>query len=120
MSEEIKKQKAGRPLGGEKKGGRQKGALNKASLEQIRITTETGITPLEYMLQVMREIVPDGITEESKVILLNRKIDAAKSAAPYVHSKLSSIEVKAEIETIERVISAEPLSEEEWEEQYEK
>ena len=43
-----------------------------------------GITPLEFMLEVMRD--PDN-----DIIL---RMDAAKSAAPYVHPKLASVEMK--------------------------
>lgn len=45
---------------------------------------DNGITPLEFMLQVMRD-------EENDIIL---RMDAAKSAAPYVHPKLASVEMK--------------------------
>ena len=45
---------------------------------------ETGITPLEFMLEVMRD---DG-----NDLLI--RMDAAKAAAPYVHPKLASVEMK--------------------------
>ena len=42
-----------------------------------------GITPLDYMLQVMR----DESAEPAK------RLDAAKAAAPYVHPRLASVAV---------------------------
>jgi hypothetical protein len=42
-----------------------------------------GITPLDYMLQVMR----DESVEPAK------RLDAAKAAAPYVHPRLASLAV---------------------------
>jgi hypothetical protein len=42
-----------------------------------------GITPLDYMLQVMRD---EGL-EPAK------RLDAAKAAAPYVHPRLASLAV---------------------------
>jgi hypothetical protein len=43
----------------------------------------TGLTPLDYMLQVMR----DESIEPAK------RLDAAKAAAPYVHPRLASVAV---------------------------
>jgi hypothetical protein len=45
---------------------------------------ETGITPLEYMLGILRD-------EESTK---GEKMDAAKAAAPYVHARLAHVERK--------------------------
>lgn len=42
-----------------------------------------GLTPLEYLLSVMRD---EGAEEA-------RRVDAAKAAAPYVHPRLGAIEV---------------------------
>lgn len=66
---------------GERRGGRQKGTKNKASVAREKAVAESGLTPLEYMLKVFRN------TREDK----DRRLDAAKAAAPYVHPKLSSI-----------------------------
>lgn len=65
-------------------GGRPKGSTNKKTQELIAKVTEDGITPLEYMLQVMR----DASQEPS------RRDSMASSAAPYIHPKLSSVEAK--------------------------
>jgi hypothetical protein len=40
-----------------------------------------GISPLEYLLDVMRDQAMD----------LDKRIDAAKAAAPYVHARLQSV-----------------------------
>ncbi len=50
------------------------------ALERVR---RGGITPLDYMLQVMR----DESVEPAK------RLDAAKAAAPYVHPRLASVAV---------------------------
>jgi hypothetical protein len=67
---------------GRKTGGRKKGTPNKKTKElQYRIET-SGLTPLDYLLRVMRD--PEAGEHE--------RLDAAKSAAPYVHPRLSTIE----------------------------
>lgn len=66
-------------VGGARPGaGRKKGGHNKLAEEAIQAAKSTGIMPLEYLLQVMRD---PGIDE-------GKRIDAAKAAAPYVHAKL--------------------------------
>ena len=71
--------------GGNRPGaGRPKGAQNSKTLEQIETVKATGQTPLEYLTSVYQNVEQD----ESK------RIDAAKAAAPYVHAKLNSVELK--------------------------
>lgn len=66
-------------LGGARAGaGRKKGGHNKLAEEAIQSAKATGIMPLDYLLQVMR----DAGSDEA------RRIDAAKAAAPYVHARL--------------------------------
>lgn len=68
---------------GIKTGGRKKGSRNKATAAKEAAIAKTGLTPLDYMLRVMRsESQPSDI-----------RLDAAKSAAPYVHPKLAAIEM---------------------------
>jgi hypothetical protein len=68
---------------GERIGGRQKGTPNKATAERAAEIAATGETPLEYMIRVMRdERAPD-----------ERRDKMAAAAAPYVHPKLSTVEV---------------------------
>lgn len=69
--------------GGNRPGaGRKAGTPNKASVERQRKVAATGITPLDYMLKVMRDEKADA----------GRRDDMAKAAAPYVHPKLASMQ----------------------------
>lgn len=68
--------------GGKRAGaGRKKGEPNKRTQEAQSIANATGITPLEYLLDVMRN------DSDAKMAM-----SAAIAAAPYVHAKLSSID----------------------------
>lgn len=68
--------------GGTREGsGRKPGARNKKTEEQVKAVEESGLTPLEYMLSVMRDPVRDA----------GERLEAAKAAAPYVHPKLTAI-----------------------------
>lgn len=62
--------------------GRKSGTGNKSNEEARRRAHETGETPLDYMLRVMRDPENDD----------HRRDDMAKAAAGYVHSKLAAIE----------------------------
>ena len=62
-------------------GGSRKGKRNKATAAKAAEVAASGLTPLDYMLDVMR----NGADEATR-------LDAAKSAAPYVHPKLAAIE----------------------------
>jgi hypothetical protein len=67
---------------GRKTGGRRPGSRNKATAAKAAAIARSGLTPLDYMLSIMRsESQPSDI-----------RLDAAKSAAPYVHPKLAAIE----------------------------
>jgi len=72
--------------------GRPKGSANKASKEREAAIAASGITPLEYMIQQMRAPLPSPKAKTYQAALL-LKFEAAKAAAPYVHAKLSSIDV---------------------------
>ena len=74
---------AGRPKGLPKTGGRQKGSVNKATAAKVAEVAASGLTPLDYLLGVMRDVAGEP----------GQRIDAAKAAAPYVHPKLSTVEV---------------------------
>lgn len=65
-----------------KTGGRKKGVRNKATAKKEAEIAASGVTPLAYMLDVMRNPGEDP----------DKRLDAAKSAAPYVHPKLAAIE----------------------------
>lgn len=73
--------------GGKRPGaGRKKGAPNKRTIETQAAVAATGQTPLDYMLSVMRG---DGD--------VRMRLAAAQAAAPYVHAKLSSIELTGDM-----------------------
>lgn len=62
-------------------GGSRKGRPNKATAARESAIAASGLTPLEYMLGVMRD---EQATRDVR-------LDAAAKAAPYVHPKLASI-----------------------------
>ena len=70
-----------RPAGIPKTGGRKEGTPNKATATREAEIRAAGVTPLEFMLGVMRD---DGKTVELR-------LEAAAKAAPYVHPRLSSV-----------------------------
>lgn len=114
-TETIQKSKGGRSYktkgignGGARKGaGRKKGATTKKTREIAdKLMESDEITPLEYMLGVLRE-TPEklkakydagDIDSEEYIVELQamqkRKDNAAEKAAPYIHPRLSSIEAK--------------------------
>jgi hypothetical protein len=67
---------------GERRGGRKKGTPNKVTLQKAAEIAASGLTPLDYMLSVLRD-------EEQPP---ERRDDMAKAAAPYCHPKLAAIE----------------------------
>lgn len=72
--------------GGKREGaGRKPGAQNKATQEQREAVKQSGLTPLEYLLTVLRDETADRA----------ERIDAANKAAPYVHARLSSVDHKS-------------------------
>jgi hypothetical protein len=62
--------------------GRKPGTPNKASAERQAEIAASGLTPLDFMLTILRD--------ESKPA--EDRFEAAKAAAPYVHPRLSNIE----------------------------
>lgn len=81
--------------GGARRGaGRPKGARNKKTEALQLALAATGTTPLEYILSVMRD--PDIDKKE--------RLTAAIAAAPYVHAKLSSVEMNATISMHEEAL----------------
>tara|TARA_E500000178_G_scaffold330458_1_gene362371 strand:+ start:1136 stop:1459 length:324 start_codon:yes stop_codon:yes gene_type:complete len=76
--------------------GRPKGSFNKSSKAQIeRVTANGGLSPLEYLASIYQNEAEE----------IRHRIDAAKAAAPFVHARLSSTEVKASVTEV---------SQEEW------
>ncbi len=67
---------------GFKTGGRKKGVKNLASAEAKKAAESTGITPLEYMLSVMRDTGADK----------ERRDRMAHAAAPYIHARIATVD----------------------------
>ncbi len=99
----VAKGSRGGSLPGERRGGRQKGTKNKKTEEQIKAVEETGLTPLQFLTNIYREECPAELKDAlaladdkagavAKLLGWNdRRIEAAKAAAPYVHAKLVSV-----------------------------
>lgn len=91
---------------GKKTGGRKAGTPNKATAAKAAEIAASGLTPLEYLIEVMRAPCPPELLQAVEAGGLDvktvsalaswhaQRIDAAKAAAPYVHPKLASVEVK--------------------------
>jgi hypothetical protein len=77
-------------------GGSRKGRPNKATAAKAREIAASGQTPLDYMLGVMRARIPKNADFATKAILYAQRLDAAKSAAPYIHPKLANVVVKGD------------------------
>lgn len=74
--------------GGKREGaGRPAGAITKRSREAAENAAKDGITPLEYMLNVLRDDTADA----------KDRMWAAEKAAPYVHAKLASVEHSGDV-----------------------
>jgi hypothetical protein len=67
-----------------KKAGRPPGARNKTPANRRLAARITGTTPLEFLLDIMKDAEQDQSV----------RIDAAKAAAPYCHARLQSVTVE--------------------------
>ena len=74
--------------GGKREGaGRKPGSVTKRTREIADAAIESGLTPLEYMLSILR----DEARSDSE------RFEAAKNAAPYVHAKLAAVDMRAQV-----------------------
>ena len=89
----------GKPKGLPKSGGRRVGSKNKKTRLLEMKVTDSGLTPLDYMLTVLR-------SEDAEPAA---RMDAAKAAAPYVHPRLSAIENRAPTDPAGPVSVVEPV-----------
>jgi len=79
--------------GGARKGaGRKKGAATARTREIANKAAEDGITPLEYMLEVMRKEIDEEMESDAIWKAVAMKFEAAKAAAPYIHPRLAAVE----------------------------
>ncbi len=62
--------------------GRKPGVPNKRTAEKTAEIEASGLTPLDYMLSMLRD---DSLEPMAR-------FEAAKAAAPYVHAKLAAVE----------------------------
>lgn len=92
----IEKQSTNIKGGARPGAGRKKGTPNKRTAELTKAVEASGLTPLEYMLSVMRDEANDQ----------RERLSAAEKAAPYVHAKLSSIELNAKVAVHEESLDA--------------
>jgi hypothetical protein len=76
-----------RPKGLPKTGGRQKGVANRRTREIADAAVKEGLTPLEYMLAVLRD----------KTVDAERRDRMAAAAAPYIHPRLANVEAKIDL-----------------------
>lgn len=78
---------------GERRGGRKKGTPNRRNHQLARKAAAAGITPLEFMLKIMRkESLPPDASIAQIIAHESLRFEAAKAAAPYMHAKLASVE----------------------------
>lgn len=79
--------------GGARKGaGRKAGSATKRTREIADKAAAEGITPLEFMLQVMRDEPSIELEPREFMLATQMRFEAAKAAAPYVHPRLAAIE----------------------------
>ena len=82
--------------GGKREGaGRKLGSTNRFSKDLLKRSRAEGELPVDYLLSVMRDN-----NEDTRI-----RLDAAKTAAPYLHHRLSSVALS---------VQATELSHEEW------
>ena len=80
----------GRPKGLAKTGGRQTGGRNKKTVGRENERLQSGLDPLDFLIEVFRDERQD----------IDRRIEAAKAAAPYKHSRLTAIALSGELNVI--------------------
>lgn len=75
--------------GGRRPGaGRKKGSKDKQTEEREKAIAKSGLTPLDYMLSVLRNKAADKAL----------RMEAAKAAAPYCHPRLAQVDHGGSIE----------------------
>lgn len=90
------------PKGTRPPGGSRKGCPNKATAAREAKVAASGLTPLDFMLKVLRN---------TRASFEDRKW-AAASAAPYVHPRLNSVHHGGAIGLHD--VTDQPISEEQW------
>ena len=91
MTTEVVKKKAGRPPG----------SANKRSRKIAEEVYETGISPLEVLIEAMRFEYGEATNPENQDIMykslkLEKAADYAAKAAPYMHPRLQAVELSTD------------------------
>lgn len=87
--------------GGKREGaGRPKGATTRKTKEIAEKAVQDGLTPLEYMLSVLRD--PEAEKAE--------RAWAAEKAAPYIHPRLSTIQHGGDVENPVQIVVSTGIS----------
>ena len=87
-----------KPRGGHRPGaGRKEGLANIRTREIADKAAAEGITPLEYLLTLMRKPYPENADAATLAAYDAMKADAAKAAAPYMHPRLAPIDAPVQI-----------------------
>lgn len=91
--------RSGTGVGGARPGaGRPKGVPNRATRAVMEAVMASGETPLEFMIKIMRgEACPADASPQEKAAYASLRFEAAKASAPYIHSRLSSVEMAATV-----------------------
>lgn len=85
----INRNQSGR--GGARLGaGRKVGSATARTREIANRAAAEGITPLEYLLDLMRKPYPNDADAVTEAAYDSLRLDAAKAAAPYIHPRLAT------------------------------
>jgi len=76
---------------GARRGGRQKGTPNKITAKREAEIAGSGLTPLDYMLGIVRAETPPGLDPSVAIARESLRFEAAKAAAPYCHPRLQAM-----------------------------
>ena len=80
--------------------GRKPGALNVRTREVASRAAAEGITPLEYLLELMRKPYPEDADGMVLADYDAMKLEAAKASAPYMHPRLANVDAPIAVEPL--------------------
>lgn len=84
--------------GGARKGaGRKRGTANKRTRAIADRAAAEGVTPLDFMLALLRKPAPKGANAEVQARYDGLRFEAAKAAAPYLHPRLAPRDAMIEV-----------------------
>ena len=88
--------------GGSRPGaGRKPGSKAQKTKQRLLAATHglaDGISPLDYMLNLLRSEPPEQASDAQRAAHEAMRFEAAKAAAPYVHPRLSTINANASLQ----------------------